>query len=334
MQEAARGLELAVASGGGVLLCGESGTGRDLFARAIHTATHDGIGSSVESLLKTSMGRVPNGQPFVVVDCATTQNLEHRFFGSQPKAQEPGALDTEHITEGCALHEALSGTLIIRHLTEMPGRVQARLARILRDKEVVVESRQGQLLNTPAIFRPIATITVRPEGNVEDQLLPELRERLAQTVITIPPLRDRREDLPAIIRVLLVNHSISLALPTRTASSQATALLSALPWRGNLDELGGLLKALVLKVPGRQIRLADVLANIQLDGGPTTLVYGSSLKDAREQFEREYVRSVLEQHHGRMGEAAKILGIQRTNLYRKVRQLSVARSRVGHRSRI
>jgi two-component system, NtrC family, nitrogen regulation response regulator NtrX len=90
-------------------------------------------------------------------------------------------------------------------------------------------------------------------------------------------------------------------------------------------ELRTFLAALVLKVPDRMIRQEDVLGNIRLDGGPTTFVYTGTLKEARERFERDYVTSVLEQHRGRMAEAAKALGIQRTNLYRKVRQLSVKR---------
>ena len=94
----------------------------------------------------------------------------------------------------------------------------------------------------------------------------------------------------------------------------------------------GLLRALVLKVPDRVIRQADVLANIRLEGAATAVIYEGSLKQARARFERDYVASVLAQHHGRMTDAAKTLGIQRTNLYRKVRQLSVKRRGNGDRS--
>jgi DNA-binding NtrC family response regulator len=89
-----------------------------------------------------------------------------------------------------------------------------------------------------------------------------------------------------------------------------------------------------LKVPGRRIRLADVLSHISLDGAPSSFAIAGTLKtlkEARDQFEREYVAAVLRQHNGRMAEAATALGIQRTNLYRKVRQLSVERP-AGRRS--
>jgi DNA-binding NtrC family response regulator len=90
-------------------------------------------------------------------------------------------------------------------------------------------------------------------------------------------------------------------------------------------ELCGLLRALVVKVSGRMIRLSDVLANIRLDGSAVTFHGRGTLKEARERFEREYVAAILELHRGRMAEAARALGIQRTNLYRKIRQLAVQR---------
>src|SRR5262249_49671289 len=98
-------------------------------------------------------------------------------------------------------------------------------------------------------------------------------------------------------------------------------------WRGNVTELQQLLTRLMTKVSGSFIRLSDVLAHVRLEGGVTSLPYTGSLKEARERFEREYVAQVLDLHRGRMAEAAKTLGIQRTNLYRKVRQLSVQRRR-------
>ena len=122
-------------------------------------------------------------------------------------------------------------------------------------------------------------------------------------------------------------------VPVKKISRQAAQLLSALPWRGNVRELRALLGALVLKVSDVRIRQADVLENVRLEGGPTTFVYAGTLREARERFERDYVTAVLEQHRGRMAEAAKALGIQRTNLYRKVRQLAVKRRLSGRKPR-
>jgi two-component system, NtrC family, nitrogen regulation response regulator NtrX len=207
---------------------------------------------------------------------------------------------------------------------DLPTRVQLRLARVLRDGEVLVDdgSPDGTLLSLRV--RIVASIDPSPSETEDDRLSSELARRLPSRIM-VPALRDRREDIPGLVRNLLGEECGSLRLPAKTASQQAVALLSALPWRGNLDEMRGVLGTLALKVPGRRVRLNDVLANVRLDNTPTPFRVGGTLKEARERFEREYVAAVLAQHNGRMSEAARSLGIQRTNLYRKIRQLSVER---------
>jgi DNA-binding NtrC family response regulator len=326
MLDALHGLKQAVTTSGGVLLCGEEGTGRGDFARAIHLATHGGHDGTVEELLERSAKGNVNGHPLVFFQCDAAHGLERRLFGceSDPGGASVNGLD--RIAEGSAVHQTLTGTLVLQQVSELPGRLQARLARVLRDEEVWVARKDGGDVLQPVAMRPIAMLEASAGT---DHLIPELRRRLTKTTITMPSLRQRREDFPALVRYVLIDICAKLKLPPKRASAQATALLSALPWPGNMDELRGLLRALVLKVPDRIIRQADVLANIRLEGGPTMVLYGGSLKQARARFEREYVASVLEQHHGRMTEAAKALGIQRTNLYRKVRQLSVKRRQSG-----
>jgi two-component system, NtrC family, nitrogen regulation response regulator NtrX len=330
MQELAKRLKEIIADGGGVLLCGEPGTGRYHLARVIHLASHGDYTGSVERLLNSAIAEIPDAQPFVIVDCADGTGLEHRLFGAKRSVQEPGADGLDRIADGSALHRALGGTLVLRQLPDMPGGLQVRLARILRDGEVWVETGEGQNATVKRIaLRLIAT----SDGPADDErIVPELLKRLEHMRIETPPLRNRREDIPALVRRLLIEICAEQGVPRKRTSRQAAALLSALPWRGNTGELRTFLASLVLKVPGSLIRQADVLANIRLDGGPTTLLYTGTLKEARERFERDYVTSVLEQHRGRMAEAAKALGIQRTNLYRKVRQLAVKR-RVPGRNR-
>jgi two-component system nitrogen regulation response regulator NtrX len=326
MVDALAGLEQALVADGGVIIRGESGTGGEVFARAIHIASTAARACSTRDLLAHAMRTTtPNKKPFVVFDCAVANAVERRLFGTDAARQGPDAF--EQVGESSVLCEALGGTLVLKNLSELPSRLQMRLARILRDGEVLTVP-AGTLQRVDV--RPVALV----DSNDDERVNPELRRELSQTTISVPPLRERREDLPALIRCLLAEICASLNLPAKRASRQAVALLAALPWPGNLQELDGLLRALVLKVPARLIRQADVLANIRLQGGPTSLMYGGSLKQARARFEREYVASVLAQHHGRMTEAAKTLGIQRTNLYRKVRQLAVARRPAGDRSRV
>lgn len=319
MQDAIRGLEAAIGGSGGVLLCGEPGSGRELFARAIHEAGQTIHHGDVESLLRGAMRGLPDGRPFVSIDCADRVSLEARLFGGGGPA-EKGAAELDRVGEQSAIHAGAGGTLVLKQLPEMPLRMQARLARILRDGEVLVQSAGHESVSQVAL-RPIGTA----ERNDGDALVPDLQKRISQVVIAVPPLRARREDIPGLVRLLVADLCAAAALEPKTASRQAIDLLVALPWRGNVTELEALLRTLVGKIPRRQIRLNDVLAHVRLDGQPATAAYTGTLKEARERFEREYVAAVLEQHRGRMAEAARALGLQRTNLYRKVRQLAVRR---------
>ena len=324
MQDAMRGLESAIGSSGGVLLCGEPGSGRELFARAIHHAGGQPAAGTLEELLRRSMRQAPNGRPFVTIDCADRESLEQRLFGTA-RLPDPPAQDLEIIAEGSALHSGIGGTVVLRQIPEMPPRMQARLARILRDGEVRLKRQSGEEILSQAAFRPLGTAE-RHDG---DALVPDLHKRLAHAVIAVPPLRARREDIPGLVRCLVADHCAALTAAPKVTSRQAIDLLAALPWRGNVTELDALLRTLVHKVPGRHIRLADVLAHVRLDGQAATAGYSGTLKEARERFERDYVAAVLDQHRGRMAEAARALGLQRTNLYRKVRQLSVRRGAFG-----
>ena len=107
-------------------------------------------------------------------------------------------------------------------------------------------------------------------------------------------------------------------------TESALSILAALPWRrGNTTELCSLLENLVLRSPAPAIGLEDVLSLVQLEAQAAWFPVGFSLRDARARFEREYISAVLAQHHGRVPDAARTLGIQRSNLYRKMRHLKV-----------
>src|ERR1700730_14298874 len=122
-------------------------------------------------------------------------------------------------------------------------------------------------------------------------------------------------------------------MPPKTLSRPTLSLIAALPWRGNLTELRALVESVVTGLPGgRGIVLEDVLGHVRLDPGSVIYANGGTLRQARARFEREYIAQVLEQHRGRISEAAKTLGIQRTNLYRKIRSLRLTRDqRTSHK---
>jgi DNA-binding NtrC family response regulator len=327
MQPALQGLEAAVAGTGGVLICGERGTGRAAMARAIHQGTASGVKGSLEDLLRESMRPLDVGRPFVSLNCSAGSEVEEMLFGTLRNGQE----GLDFISSGSRLRRAFGGTLLLRSVHELPGRVQVRLARVFRDAEVWVHSESGASTVERVNARLMASIDAGDPWS-DERVTPELQRRLEGHRIKLPPLRERREDIPGLIRILLCDLCRSLKVQVKSVSAQAVELLCALPWRGNFTELRGLLHALVMKVPDRLIRLNDILANIRLDGNALSFHGGGTLKEARERFEHDYVEAVLELHRGRMPEAARALGIQRTNLYRKIRQLAVHRKNGRSRS--
>jgi two-component system nitrogen regulation response regulator NtrX len=299
----------------GVILRGENGTGRHIAARAIHEAQFAG-GAARE---------------FVTVDCAefSGEQLEAELFGAPDGNGRTNRSGLERVALSSRIFAARGGTLYLRNVGDATARVQARLARVLRDRE-------AQQMDTGEVFdlevRPMAGVDPGFEHAVrEGRIRDDLYRRLSVIQIDIPALRNRREDIPALANYLLRDICATLRIPPKTLSRSALALIAALPWRGNVPELGALLENVVANLSaGRGITLEDVLAHVRLDGGSVAFSIGGTLRDARSRFEREYIAAVLEQHRGRISDAARALGIQRTNLYRKMRTLRVRADRRAH----
>lgn len=293
----------------GVVVRGEAGTGRRVVSRAIHNAGTSSAGS------------------FVSVDCSSdAEALEIELFGLTARPHAGDRRSLERITRGSRLHQAHGGTLYLQNVAEAPMRVQARLARVLRDREATcVDVQQAIAVDV----RPMAGVDIGFDRAVEEgRVRDDLFRRLSVLRIEMPPLRNRREDIPALANYFLRQLCASLRLPPKTLSRPALSLISALPWRGNVVELRTLLESIVIGLAGgRGIGLDDVLAHVRLDGGSGAFSNAGTLRQARARFEREYIAAILEQHRGRISDAAKALGIQRTNLYRKMRSLRVGKSR-------
>jgi DNA-binding NtrC family response regulator len=307
-------VQAAATSDGAVLLVGEAGTGRERIARAIH-----------DSGLRSR-------RPMVVVDCAagTPPDVERRLFGSAARRGAAPRTDvSETLGAGSALIDARAGTLLLINVLEASARVQARLARLLRDGEAAVGD-EGEVSDLDVRVVTAADTSVdaavaggrRRRGRLEGR---------SHSRLDVPPFRRRREDLPQLAVHLARDICAARGLAPKGFSRSALSLLAALPWRGNGRELAALLDTLVGSVSRSVIQLEDVLEHARLDGGGAHLEAGVTLRDARTRFERDCISAVLMRHHGRVGEAAKALGIQRTNLYRKVRQLNVARSLLSAR---
>ena len=279
MQRALVGVRAAIAEPGCVLICGEPGTGRETVARAIHRATN-GDPASPEELLHSQTDTEVSA-PFLVADCGTKREIESLLFGCCGAVSDHDSLEITS-TDGL-LYRARGGTLFLRAVQDIPARVQNRLARVLRDGEVWLEDGVSSRL-VAVETRVIASVDSSKAA--EDELLvPELKKRLAVHRIELPPLRQRREDLPGSVRLLVAEICGMQQTPPKAVSSQAISLLCALPWRGNFTELRALLQALVANLPGRMIRVADVLTHVRLDGGDVSFSTSGTLKEAREHFE-------------------------------------------------
>ncbi len=151
----------------------------------------------------------------------------------------------------------------------------------------------------------------------------DFADALSVVRIDLPPLRQRPQDIPLLAVFFLKDACRRNNAPLKTFSRSALMLLSALPWAGNASELRSLCERIAVLVPRGVVLLEDVLANVRFDGVEALGGPKETLRQARDRFERDYVTAVLQQHRGRMGAAARHLGIERTNLYRKIKQLSI-----------
>lgn len=286
-----------------VLLEGESGLDLVEIARAIHD-------------------RSARRGPFLAVDCGAAEPslVERELFGDHPRRT---ASDVEAITPGCALALAAGGTLYLGEVSELSAAAQARLARVARDGEVRLS---GEVCRLDVCL--VASTSPDPEGHVDEgRLRRDLVRHFSRTRVVVPALRRRAEDIPLIADALITELCDASALPRKALTQAAITLLSAMPWRGNLVELRLALSRLVSDVTTAVIQLEDVLAHVRFDGALAPQAPTGTLRSARQQFERDYIALVLHHHRGRVGDAARALGIQRTNLYRKARQLGISVAR-------
>lgn len=300
MQEIARAAERSVH----VLLSGERGTGRQTLARAIHARSRHSQG------------------PFVAIDCSkcSAPDLEAQLFATTGNLSvERRSL--ERVRRTARLFQSKGGTLFLQNMVDLPARLQTRLMRVLRDGEVVIMD-EGTRVELD--HRVITAGDASFDAAVQDgRMLPDLYKRLSGMRVDVPALRDRREDIPELAAHLMNLLCARAKVPAKQLSDPAKSILAALPWRGNGEELRRLLEVLIMRASSPAISLDDVLANVRLDGQATWFAVGGSLREARARFETEYITAVVAHHHGRIPEAAKSLGIQRSNLYRKMRRLNV-----------
>jgi DNA-binding NtrC family response regulator len=299
VRDSAAQTQRAASDDRGVLITAEAGLDAEAVARTVHA------------------GSARRHGPLVSLDCggAPPAELERALFGVAHRGA--AADDLELVAPSSALSRAAGGVLFLGRIHELPAPLQRRLARVLRDGVARAPRRSGSI---PIDVRVVASRESGIDTAVRDDLL-----RRLPVLVDVPALRQRRDDVPAIASAMLAARDAR-----RQFTPAALTVLAALPWRRNTAELSRLIEHLTASGGSAPIRQEDVLAEVQLDQAPPRPA--ASLRDARRQFERDYIAMVLRAHQWHMPDAARALGIERANLYRKARQLGIPLRREADRS--
>lgn len=268
---------------------------------------------------------------FISGERGTGRELVARAIHAHGSARSSGF--TKVICAGTTNHELMAaledaaggGTIYLEDICELTPEVQIGLERWMAKRDSAF-SRPGQ--DRPPTPRIIAAAQPRINDWLDRGLLRRsLFDQLAVVRIDLPPLRERPQDVPLLATQFLKVACRQSGVAPKTFSRSALTLLAALPWRGNSTELKQLTERLAVLVPRGILLQEDVLAHLRFDGVETQGQLAGSLREARARFERDFISTTLQRHHWRIEAAAAALGIERTNLYRKMKQLNIAR---GH----
>ncbi|HEY7308149.1 MAG TPA: sigma-54 dependent transcriptional regulator [Gemmataceae bacterium] len=285
-----------------VLIVGESGTGKELIARAIHAGGADGM--------------EPSEAPrFVALNCAAIPHdlLENQLFGHR-KGAFTGA---DRDQAGVFVH-AGSGTVFLDEVGEMPLATQAKLLRAIEQKEIMPVG-ANEPIHVEA--RVLAATNKDLLKEVEaGRFREDLYYRLNVVCIHIPPLRERREDIPDLVEFLLARHARALGKRIRGVTHEAMQLLMACRWRGNVRELDNALQRAVILGEGPLIAPADLPPDLAPVEGDPALV--DDLGEAVKRFEKQHIERILRQTPDKK-EAARRLGMGLSSLYRYISDLGI-----------
>jgi two-component system nitrogen regulation response regulator NtrX len=299
-------VEMAAPTNGRVLIYGENGTGKELVARTVH-----------------QLSRRRSG-PFVEVNCAAIPEelIESELFGHVKGAFTGAVADKPGRFE-----QANAGTIFLDEIGDMSLKTQAKVLRVLQEQ---VMERVGGTQSIKVDVRVLAATNKELPSEIrEGRFREDLYFRLNVIPIFVPPLREREDDIP-----LLADHFMALMAaeygrrPKRIAS-EAVARLQHYAWPGNVRELRNVIERLMIMVPGDTITAQD-LAFLGHDGvRQPASAEGASLPlaDARERFEREYILQALAAQNGNISRTADVLGVERSNLYKKMKAFGIAPSR-------
>ncbi len=308
MRQLKEQVAMAAPTNGRVLIYGENGTGKELVARAIHESSRRRTGA------------------FVEVNCAAIPEelIESELFGHIRGAFTGAVADRRGKFE-----VADGGTIFLDEIGDMSLKTQAKVLRVLQEQ--TMEPVGG----TTAI-----TIDVRVLAATNKDLQTEIRAghfredlyfRLNVIPIFVPPLRERQEDIPLLADHFMAELAREYGRRIKSFEPAATAVIQRYAWPGNVRELRNVIERLMIMVPGDSISAVDlsfldhgVLARPELVEATAERL---TLHEARDRFERDLILRTLGQQQGNMSRTAEVLGVERSNLYRKMRTFGIAPSR-------
>jgi two-component system NtrC family response regulator len=297
MEEVFSAIRKVAATDVPVLIRGETGTGKELIARAIH---------------RRSLR--PDG-PFVAINCgAIPENLlESELFG-----HEKGAFTGAHARRKGRIELAERGTLFLDEIGELPPPLQVKLLRFLQEHQIErVGGRESLAVDT----RVLAASNIDFQRALKDgRFREDLYYRIAVVVVSLPPLRAREGDVLLLANAFLRRYAAETQRNVTGFTPSASAAIEGHAWPGNVRELENRIKRAVVMAEGAKITPQD----LELAAGPGRHA-GMSLREAREAVERELVHKAIRRHRGNLSQAATELGISRPTLYELMEKLAIER---------
>jgi two-component system nitrogen regulation response regulator NtrX len=305
----------AAPSNGRVLIYGENGTGKELVARGIHQQSLRAQG------------------PFVEVNCAAIPEdlIESELFG-----HTRGAFTGAHAAKKGKFELADGGTLFLDEIGDMTLKTQAKVLRALQEQRIEPVGGSSQI---PVDVRVIAATNKKLEDEIrKGAFRDDLYFRLNVIPFYVPPLRDRREDIPLLARHFMAEICAEYGRRPKELAAEALALLVAQPWPGNVRELGNTIERLVIMAPGNTIEARHIPEPL-LAGAPEAAARAAAVETpvgdfpslvlAREDFEKRYIWKKYQECGGNMSRTAEVLQVERSNLYRKMKAFGLLPARKG-----
>ncbi len=290
-----------------ILILGENGTGKEVVAQSIHYQSRRRV------------------EPFVAVNCAaiTETLLESELFG-----HEKGAFTDAHESRAGKFELASGGTLFLDEIGDLSLGGQAKLLRVLEEK-IVVRVGGSRPIHTDA--RVVAATNQDLAQMVrEKRFRQDLYFRLNVVTMSLPPLRERGDDIMLLAEHFLDDFCRKAHRKRLKFSAAARSRLEGHPWPGNVRELRNLMERLAYLLPGDRVESEDLAFILNPAGeGPPVAGLDLPLSAATDHFQIEYIKKHIQRARGNMSEAAKRMGLHRSNLYRKMRQLGMPTAETG-----